>query len=188
MYWRSPCPVPKHAGAYAWYFRQALPGVPTTGCHMFKGLWLLYVGICPNKPPKNGKAPSKRTLVNRLADHLTGNAEGSTLRKTLGCLLSEPLGIHLTRVGSGRRHTFTNVGEQILDSWLDENALVAWVEHSAPWELEAEIIRVVPLPLNIDANEHHPFYTQLRSIRRDAMKCANSRPVVSNNGGPRRLS
>jgi len=51
-----------------------------------------------------------------MRDHFTGNAEGSTLRLTLGCLLSETLNIKLRRVGRGKRHTFTNPGEIILDT------------------------------------------------------------------------
>ena len=51
-----------------------------------------------------------------------GNAEGSTLRRTLGCLLAEQLGIELRRVGSGRRFTFLR-GEQALSGWMAQNAL-----------------------------------------------------------------
>lgn len=49
---------------------------------------LLYVGISPKAPPSNGGAPSRSTLRKRLQTHYRGNAEGSTLRKTLGCLLA----------------------------------------------------------------------------------------------------
>jgi GIY-YIG catalytic domain len=49
------------------------------------------------------------------ANHYTGNAEGSTLRKTLGCLLANELGIQLWRVGSGNRMTFIE-GEQALSA------------------------------------------------------------------------
>jgi hypothetical protein len=38
----------------------------------------------------------------QLWTHYAGNAEGSTLRKTLGCMLAEQLGIQLRRVGSGQ--------------------------------------------------------------------------------------
>ena len=43
------------------------------------------------------------TGINRIRYHFRGNAEGSTLRLTLGCLLIKPLGIELRRVGSGKR-------------------------------------------------------------------------------------
>jgi len=42
----------------------------------------------------------------------------------------------LRRVGSGKRKTFTNLGEQFLDQWMEDNAFVCWVEHDEPWELE----------------------------------------------------
>jgi hypothetical protein len=72
---------------------------------------LLYVGISP--PPKNGAKPSKQTMRERIRYHYQGNAEGSTLRLTLGCLLSEELDIELRRVGSGKRMTYA-AGEEVL--------------------------------------------------------------------------
>src|ERR1700722_7026268 len=54
-----------------------------------------------------------------------GNAEGSTLRLTLGCLLAGELGLELRRGGSGGRLTFCD-GEARLSGWLAENALVTW--------------------------------------------------------------
>ena len=87
-----PTPVPARPGAYAWYFREVPPGVPVDGCHQDQGLWLLYVGISPSKPPTNGKLPSKQSLAKRIRYHFTGNAEGSTLRLTLGCLLADTVG------------------------------------------------------------------------------------------------
>ena len=56
--------------------------------------------------PGTGDLSSQQTLRQRLRTHYAGNAEGSTLRKTLGCLLAEELGIQLRRVGSGNRKTF----------------------------------------------------------------------------------
>lgn len=49
---------------------------------------------------------------------------------SLGCLLSEALNIRLRRVGSGRRHTFTNPGEIALDTWMAKHARVAWTPGS----------------------------------------------------------
>src|SRR5690242_5394181 len=83
--------------------------------------------------------PSKQTLRDRIKYHYTGNAEGSTLRKTLGCLLADDLGIELRRVGSGRRMTFVE-GEQTLSAWMAENAYISWVVRDQPWELEDELI------------------------------------------------
>src|SRR5829696_5243468 len=119
---KRPSSVPPHPGVYAWYFKECPPVINTNGCHLTGGRTLLYVGISPKAPPTNGKPPSRSTLRQRLRTHYSGNAEGSTLRRTLGCLLGPRLGIQLRRVGSGTRYTFTNPGEQILDHWMAENA------------------------------------------------------------------
>jgi len=174
----SACPVPPKPGIYSWYFKE-LPGcVDTTGCFTHDGLTLLYVGISPKAPPKNGASPSRQSLRSRIRYHFRGNAGGSTLRLTLGCLLSEKLGIELRRVGSGTRMTFS-AGEKILSEWMGQNALVCWVECSAPWNVEEYAISRLALPLNIDRNEHHGFCATLKKIRSDARDRARLLPVLS---------
>ena len=51
----KPCPAPKAPGVYAWYFRNLLPATETAGCHAFQEFHLLYVGIAPTIPPRNGR-------------------------------------------------------------------------------------------------------------------------------------
>ena len=67
-----------------------IPGaVPTDGCLVVDGHTLLYVGIAPdglNKPN------SRASLLTRIRQHYRGNAEGSTLRRTLGALLDSKPG------------------------------------------------------------------------------------------------
>jgi hypothetical protein len=101
---------------YAWYFRQVPGDIDTSRCHMHDGIPLLYVGIAPEKPYADGRR-SKATLHQRVTDRYTRDAEGSTLRLALGCLLSPELGIELRRVGSGNRRTSTVGGEQLLSRW-----------------------------------------------------------------------
>ncbi len=101
----KPCPVPAQPGIYAWYFRE-LPGcVDPTGCLTCGDLTLLYIGISPKAPPRNGRSASRENLRKRIRYHFRGNAEGSTLRLTLGCLLADPLGIHL-RIDQNAHHCF----------------------------------------------------------------------------------
>jgi len=171
-------PVPRAPGVYGWYFKEIPPHVPTSGCIHRNGLTLLYAGISPKAPPKNGRSPSKQTIYDRLRYHYKGNAEGSTLRLTLGVLLSEKLGIELRRVGSGKRMTFLEEGESLLSEWMDENALVTWIVHPEPWLMEAETIRDLSLPLNLDQNKGHPFYNTLTGIRRMAKESARNKPVI----------
>jgi len=174
----KPSPVPRSPGLYAWYFKSIPPDVPTDDCVALDGLTLLYSGISPKPPPKNGKKPSSQTLWNRVRYHYRGNAEGSTLRLTIGTLLAKPLGIELRRVGSGKRMTFRKKGEDLLSEWMAENAFVTWVVHQQPWELEAEVIRSLSLPLNLDQNQLHAFHSVLSDVRRQAKENARDKPVV----------
>jgi len=169
----KPCPVPKRPGLYAWYFREIPPNVPTVGCNQFNGLQLLYVGISPHN------AISSQQLQRRVRYHFRGNAEGSTLRLTLGVLLAGRSDFPLRRVGSGTRMTFTHEGERWLDEWMRSNAFVNWVEHDAPWELEAQIFRQLNLPLNIQDNSHHPFAAELSNLRRIAKQSAREGAIAA---------
>jgi hypothetical protein len=136
------------------------------------GFVLLYVGISPKRPSAVG-SPSRQTLRSRLLYHFQGNAEGSTLRLSLGCLLSQSLGIELRRVGSGRRMTF-GAGERALNDWLERSARVAWLACDEPWRIEEHTIRSVSLPLNLDQNRHHNFHSYLSEIRRAGESASKS--------------
>ncbi|GAA1274329.1 hypothetical protein GCM10009677_29430 [Sphaerisporangium rubeum] len=171
------CPMPAAAGVYAWYFTSPPPGVPLDGCHEWHGAVLLYVGISPKAPPTNGRAPSRQTIRSRVRYHYRGNAEGSTLRLTLGCLLADELGIGLRRVGSGKRMTFGHEGEARLTDWMARHAYVVWAAVASPWTLEAELIRSLVLPLNLDQNRHSRFHQRLSEIRTGQRTLARSLPV-----------
>ncbi len=119
----TPSPVPRQPGVYAWYFQRNTPRVfRVENCNVHGSDTLLYLGISPKEPSRNGFATSKQKLLDRIRYHYRGNAEGSTLRLTLGCLLSEKLGIRLRRVGSGNRMGTFADGEHILSQWLGDNA------------------------------------------------------------------
>jgi hypothetical protein len=171
-----PSPVPKQPGVYAWYFRN-IDCVPALACHAQSDFRLLYVGISPSPPPTNGKSASRETLYGRIRYHMQGNAEGSTLRLSLGCLLAEPLGIELRRVGSGRRMTFAS-GERRLSDWMDENARVVWRVSPEPWLLESQLIGCVDLPLNLDQNKMRSFHGVLSGLRRTAKARARELPIA----------
>lgn len=172
-----PCPIPKCSGVYSWYFREIPPQVPTEECVQEDGLTLLYVGIAPKAPPASGVA-SRQTLRKRIRYHFRGNAEGSTLRLTLGCLLADHLGIQLRRVGSGKRMTFTEWGENSLSNWMGENAFVTWLENEVPWELELQLINTLSLPLNLQGNRNHPFSNILSTIRSNQRRQAKVLPII----------
>ena len=182
-----PTPVPASAGIYAWYFNEVAPGIDPSGCHRHDDLVLLYAGISPKAPPTNGRKPSRSTLRQRLRTHYAGNAEGSTLRLTLGCLLASQLRFRLRRVGSGHRYTFTNPGEQLLDQWMADHAFVTWVEIDGLWEAEAKLLSSgLRLPLNLAGCTPRlaKGHVEARVARRDA----DLLDIVADNGGPDRAS
>ena len=171
-----PSPVPTENGLYAWYFRDIPPHVPTDACLKFNGDTLLYLGIAPDKA---NKPNSRSSLRKRICQHFRGNAEGSTLRRTLGALLEEKSNFPLRRVGSGKRITLTHAGEQYLDEWMDKNAFVAWAVHPDPWLIEHDLLRKLSCPLNIADNSHHPFYSILRKIRSEALLRAREMAIAN---------
>ncbi|MEO3752670.1 GIY-YIG nuclease family protein [Streptomyces sp. B6B3] len=158
-----PGSVPRVAGVYGWRFTVApYGGLPVDE--------LLYVGIAPRRMANRA---SRQTLRSRVQYHFRGNAEGSTLRLTLGCLL----GLELRRVGSGKRMTFGRHGERQLTDWMAEHARVCWVEHPEPWALESVLIAGLDLPLNLHQNKHNAFHGQLTAMRAVARQRARELPV-----------
>jgi hypothetical protein len=173
---RRPSPVPRVPGLYAWYFRDVPVVIPTDNCLQLDGKTLLYLNIAPDKA---NKPNSRSSLLTRIRQHYRGNAEGSTLRRTLGVLVEEISGLPLRRVGSGRRITLTHAGEQYLDEWMERNAFVAWCEHPEPWIIEHKLLGELSCPLNLRDNERHPFYSVLRKMRSEALQRARGMPVAN---------
>lgn len=108
-----------------------------------------------------------------MRNHYRGNASGSTLRLTLGCLL----GLELRRVGSSERMTFGKAGEAALSRWTADNARVCWIEQNEPWTPESRLISELDVPLNLDQNHHNAFYGHLKDLRAQARQRARELPV-----------
>jgi hypothetical protein len=168
--------VPAKDGLYAWYFSDVPQVVPTRGCLTVNGKTLLYVGIAPDKPSKPN---SRQSLLHRIRYHYRGNAEGSTLRRTLGVLLEEKSGFPLRRVGSGERITLTHAGERHLDEWMGRNAFVAWVACPEPWVFERVLLDGFSCPLNLKDNHHHSFAPALKQMRIKALRRARDLPIAN---------
>jgi hypothetical protein len=162
-----PSPVPERPGVYGWYFRGIPDAIEASGCSEVNGLRLMYVGIAPRRA-----TGSRATLRSRLVSHYRGNAEGSTLRLTLGCLL----GLQLRRVGGGTVMTF-GPAEVDLSEWMADNAFVAWIEDPKPWLVESNLIANFDLPLNLDQNAAHPAHASLSQLRQDARRRALMLPI-----------
>jgi hypothetical protein len=56
---------------------------------------------------------------------------------------------------------------------MAENAFVCWTTATEPWLIEAEALKTVCLPLNIQHNRHHPFCAQLAACRREMKRRAD---------------
>jgi hypothetical protein len=69
-------------------------------------------------------------------------------------------------------------GEERLSEWLARNALVAWMIKNEPWEVEAELIQAISLPLNLQHNEQHPFHPVLSAKRQNAKQTARTLPLL----------
>lgn len=103
------------------------------------------------------------------SQHMNGNAAGSTLRFSLASILGDTLNMPLIKKGS---RIFLGENEAKLNEWLDENARVAFIVCEQPWLYESSLIKELDLPMNIEHNKQHPFYTSMKKIRSDARKVA----------------
>jgi hypothetical protein len=128
-------------------------------------------------PPASGGAASRQTIRGRIGYHYRGNAEGSTLRLTLGCLLADDLGLVLRRVGGGRRMTFGLDGERWLTEWMADHSRVVSAATPQPWLVEHELIRTLALPLNLDQNWHSRFHQRPSALLAQQRAIGRSRPV-----------
>ena len=81
--------------------------------------------------------------------------------------------------------TLTHIGEQWLDTWMEENALVCWMEHPAPDAMEKGILQALSLPLNLQDDQAHPFGAELSDLRKEAKRSAREDPIADETGQQR---
>jgi hypothetical protein len=162
--------APASPGVYGWWMRKDALNVPDAPYQEQDGHQLLYVGISPRKPSAAGRV-SKSTLRERLVTHATKDASRSTLRRTLGVLLTEEVGLTLG-VHSGREH-YGPKGEALISRWLIENARVAWAVDPRPWVAEDELLEDATLALNLDGRSD-AFARSISDRRRAALAAARA--------------
>ena len=174
----EPSPVPNEPGVYGWWFRALPATVDVAGCETRDGFALLHVGVSPTPPPANGRRQVSQDLHKRIRYHFgagRANADGSSLRKTLGVVLAGELGLELRRVGSGKQITLAG-GETLLNGWMAENALVSWLVRPEPWLFEEDLVAALELPFNLQGD--NPFHQELKRLRRDGVQRANKLRVL----------
>ena len=158
--------IPDAPGIYGWWFTGAISGVPLEGTLEQEGYRLLYIGIAPRKPSKNG-SESKSTLRKRIArNHLGSRIGSSTLRRSLACLLEREMGFNISRAVKGKL-VMPRQQEVELTNWIISRAALSFMIHAAPWDVEDSLIALgTPrLPLNIEGSNHE-FAPQLSILRR----------------------
>lgn len=168
--------APASPGIYGWWVARGALDVPDASYQERDGHQLLYVGISPRRAASSG------TIRKRLIQHMTGNASQSTLRRTLGVLLTEQLGLTLGIYGG--RPTFGPDGEPHITAWLHENAKVAWVVDPAPWAVEDELLGSSVLALNLDGRSDD-FARSISVKRTTALAEANRKHGTESTNGAR---
>ena len=169
---------PTSFGLYCWWFekrmiQKLLPKIKLAGypeyCNgwIFKRKWnLLYIGKASN-------------LKRRILDyHFRGDADVSSLRMSLGCILVMELEICLwkrPRPSEGEYgYTFGDEGEEKLSRWMGQNARVRWGGEPPDYEaLEKKYIRQYAPLLNTDDNPH--LFSPLKHLRSELKQCAKLR-------------
>lgn len=152
------------SGIYAWYFDEIPPGVPEKGLCSVEGWRLLYIGMVQNQPVRE-------RLLSR---HYSGNAEESTLRKSLGCLLRDKLDL-TPRKKSARSKKWTfGDDEDKLTEWMRRHARVKLVRIAMKKvkEMKEVLIKHFSPPLNIEEGSH-PFVAELEAIRKECGEAAS---------------
>ncbi len=163
--WGDPAGPPKSPGAYAWFSDVVPASVTDGGLFEREGLTLLYVGIAPRASTAGGRDPHRTSLEPRIAYHVTGSAEASALRTTLGCVLAEPLRLTLELADDGERFTWGPDGEARVSAWIQQHMRVSWVVHSRPWEVSDMAFRSLFLPLNLNITDPNPFHRWLEQLK-----------------------
>ena len=64
---------------------------------------------------------------------------------------------------------------------MSDHALVTFVPHERPWEVN-ELIKKLDVPLNLEGNAHNAFHPELTRTRKLAVAAANVQPVLPNPG------
>ncbi len=145
---------------YAWFLDDptATPSLPNQGADP------VYVGISADLARRGDE------------DHFrTGGSGFSTLRRSLGALLKDELGLTAEPRSRGpseqnyRCYRFDDRGEQRLTDWMRQHLRVAVTEHRDPEQIEVELIALARPPLNL-TGWPNPYARELKTLRK---RCAD---------------
>ncbi len=161
-------PPPSVPGVYGWYFDKLPPYVPKKGCTVVKIGWLfrrkwhlLYIG--------NAKNLKDRVFNYHIKGRYYPEGTMSSFRLSLGCLLSERLGLVL----SYPPESFGKKTEQF-DKWFEKHARAAWIKTGNIEAVESKAIANYTLPLNYEHNTRHPLADPLNVLRTEFKNIAKN--------------
>jgi hypothetical protein len=101
-------------------------------------------------------------VCSRLLEHLIGSSRESTFRESLIALQRATGAIW----NASHSRYYSHTDEQNLSDWLAENALVAFKHCILVGEVERDLLRRAPCPLNIKDRPRTPFTGLLSDARR----------------------
>jgi hypothetical protein len=128
--------LPRAQGLYAWWgATSVLPQLPGSPHPADSVIRLFYVGLATN-------------LHARITRNHMRRSGSSTLRRTLAGLLlaDEGLGTRWT----GDRVVLVDEDEWRLTAWMRQHLELSWCEHVEPRRVEADVIRRLRPPLNVN--------------------------------------
>ncbi|HBV83869.1 MAG TPA: hypothetical protein DEB74_14005 [Lachnospiraceae bacterium] len=156
--------VPALSGNYIFALRKnsRLPdiGIPVTYTK-FRDYDVIYVGLASN------------SLKDRdIKKHFNGNAGGSTLRKSLGCLFGYNLIPRDSHYNSNGKTKFNVTDESKLSDWIKTNLIMFYYPNKEFDSVESLLIQALNPPLNLDKN-HNVINSE---FRKHLTKLRNSKP------------
>ncbi|WP_143030152.1 GIY-YIG nuclease family protein [Pseudonocardia oroxyli] len=152
--------APAVPGLYAWWASPlVLPELIGPAHPTQPDLRLLYVGLATK-------------LRSRLASNHLRSSGSSTLRRTLAGLLLDEQGYQTCWTD---RVVLVDNDEIRLTEWMGTNLRVSWCEHPTPRDVEADIIRLLRPPLNVDHAEG-PTVQVIKAARQRYRDSAGPRP------------
>ena len=152
--------APQAPGVYAWFLDPptALSALPD------QNAGAIYVGISSNLARRGDE------------DHFrTGGSGFSTLRRSLGALLKDELGLRAEPRSAGRSeqncrcYCFDDAGEGRLTDWMQRHLRIGIAEHADPEQIEPTLIAIARPPLNL-TGWPNPYGKALRAARK---RCAD---------------
>ena len=158
--------VPALPGNYIFVLRKnrKLPnvGIPVTYTK-FREYEVIYVGLASG------------SLKDRdVKKHFNGNAGGSTLRKSLGCLFGYNLIPRDSNYNSNGKTKFSATDESKLSGWIKTNLLLFYYPNKDFVNVESRLIQELNPPLNLNKNNN----VVNLEFRKHLTKLRNNKPVL----------